>query len=92
MVHLKILVFSTIFMHWEVITEVYAHKTKDILPVSNSPNQVWYKELHGLIGKPAFIILPSGDQSYVPNQPNVKHPLFRNLKLLARHVSEISNQ
>ena len=37
-------------MHWEVITEVYAHKTKDILPVSNSPNQVWYKELHGLIG------------------------------------------
>ena len=65
MVQLKILLFfkippfSCIGM---VLQKILADKYEGIIFVPNSPDQVWYTELHDLLVKPAFIIPPSGDQ------------------------------
>ena len=71
-------------MHREGITNTI---TTGILIVPNWPSQFWFTVLLDLLLTEAFIIPPNEDNSYLPNQPDLKHPFFRNLELMACLVS-----
>jgi len=71
----------------KVIQKIISDKAIGILVVPNWPNQYWYTNLLELLLKPAFIILPSTDHVYLPNQPDIHHPFFRSLELMGCLVS-----
>ena len=67
----------------KVLQKIISGNATGILIVSNWPSQFWFTVLQDLLLTEAFIILPNADNFYLPNQPDLKHPFFRNLELMA---------
>ena len=53
-----------------------------ILILPNWPSQFWFTVLQDLLLTEVFIIPPNANNSYLPNQPDLKHPFFNNLELM----------
>ena len=66
---------------------IYDHGTGLII-VPNWPNQYWFTMLQDLLIANPYILPPSSDLLYLPNDPLISHPLCRNLELMACLVSE----
>ena len=71
----------------KVLQKIISDNATGILIVPNWPSQFWFTVLQDLLLAEAFIILPNADNLYLPNQPDLKHPFFRNLELMACLVS-----
>ena len=71
----------------KVLQKIISDNAAGILIVPNWPSQFWFTVLQDLLLTEAFIIPPNADNLYLPNQPDLKHPFFRNLELMACLVS-----
>ena len=71
----------------KVLEKTISDNPTGILIVPNWPSQFWFTILQDLLLTEAFIIPPNADNLYLPNQPDFKHPFFRNLELMACLVS-----
>ena len=65
----------------EGITKIISGNATNILIVSNWPSQFWFTVLQDLLFTEACVIPPNADNLYLPSQPDLKHPFFRNLEL-----------
>ena len=63
-------------MHREDIKKVISDNANGILIVSNWPSQFWFTVLQDLLLAEVFVSLPNADNSYLPNQPDLKHPFL----------------
>ena len=70
-----------------VIQKIIFDGASGILIVPDWPYQPWYSLLKKILIKEPLIIPPSINQLYLPNQPEVIHPLHKQLQLLACLVS-----
>ena len=69
----------------KVLQKIISDNATGILIVPNWPSQFWFTVLQDLLLIEAFTILLNADN--LPNQPDLKHPFFRNLELMACLVS-----
>ena len=70
-----------------VIQKIIFDGASGIHIVPDWPYQPWYSLLKKILIKEPLIIPPSINQLYLPNQPEVIHPLHKQLQLLACLVS-----
>ena len=63
-----------------VLQKIYQDKAKGIVIAPDWPSQSFY---------PSLCITPRENNLYLPNQPAVKHPLGKTLKILAGLVDGI---
>ena len=67
--------------------KIISDNATGVLIVPNWPSQLWFTILQQLLLIEAFIILPNANNLYLPNQPDLKDPFFRNLELMVCLVS-----
>lgn len=66
-----------------VVQKAIQDKIEGLIVVPNWPNQLWYPLLLQVAVTNPYVILPSREQLFLPNQPSLLHPLHKNLGLLA---------
>ena len=71
----------------KVLQKITQDQATGLIIVPDWPNQPWYGSLFDICIVDPYIIPPSVNQLYLPNQPQLHHPLFKSLGLLACHVS-----
>ena len=67
----------------KVLQKKMSENATGILIVPNWLSHFWFTVLQDLILTEAFILPPNADNLYLPNQPDLKNPYFRNLELMA---------
>ncbi|XP_057302739.1 uncharacterized protein LOC130636905 [Hydractinia symbiolongicarpus] len=78
----KVLLLSA-FRLCRCVQKAIQDKIEGLIVVPNWPNQIWYPLLLQVAVTNPYVILPSREQLFLPNQPSLLHPLHKNLELLA---------
>ena len=60
----------------KVLQKIISVNTTGIFIAPNWLSQFWFTVLQDLLPTEAIIIPPNGDNSYLPNQPDIKHSFF----------------
>ncbi len=71
----------------QVIQKVQRHLAIGVLIVPKWPTQVWYPLLMRLLAAPPVILRPNRNLLYLPERPDLVHPLSQKLTLMICLIS-----
>ena len=73
----------------KVLRKIYQEKATGIIIVPNWPTQPWWPRLMAMVIQPPLLLPKRRSTIFLPCQPEVPHPLFPKLQLLACHLSGV---